>query len=198
MMSATHPSPAVTTDPQRYKTIVIDPPWPGPSEARSLKGGRNVVIPYQTMTGIQIAALRIPELAAEGASLWMWVPSRQMADAGLLIELWGFRYAGLHIWQKPPGLGLWMRHDAEFLLRGVLPGAAVKLPAPVQTHHWKRPRRHSEKPAEAYAMIAELCDGPRIDIFARQARPGFEAWGNEAPIASFRGGPEARPAGNDS
>ena len=198
MMSATHPSPAVTHDPQRYKTIVIDPPWPGPSEARSLKGGRNVVIPYQTMTGIQIAALRIPDLAAEGASLWMWVPSRQMADAGLLIELWGFRYAGLHIWQKPPGLGLWMRHDAEFLLRGVLPGAAVKLPAPVQTHHWKRPRRHSEKPAEAYAMIAELCDGPRIDIFARQARPGFEAWGNEAPIASFRGGPEARPAGNDS
>jgi N6-adenosine-specific RNA methylase IME4 len=36
-------------------------------------------------------------------------------------------------------------------------------------------------------MIAELCDGPRIDIFARQARPGFEAWGNEAPISGLPG-----------
>jgi N6-adenosine-specific RNA methylase IME4 len=30
-------------------------------------------------------------------------------------------------------------------------------------------------------MIADLCPGPRIDIFARQHRPGFEPWGNEAP-----------------
>ena len=100
----------------------------------------------------------------------------------LLMELWAFRYAGLFIWQKPgPSLGPWIRHDSEFLLRGVMPGARIILPAPVQTHRWPRPKRHSEKPAEAYAMIAERCDGPRIDIFARQRRPGFEPWGNEVP-----------------
>ena len=170
---------------KKYKTIVIDPPWPGPGEARSLKGGTNVVIPYQTMTGIQVAALRIRDLADAGANLWLWATSRSLGDASLLMELWGFRYAGLHIWQKPPGLGCWMRHDSEFLLRGTTPGEPIKLPAPAQTHHWKRPKAHSEKPAEAYAMIADLCPGPRIDIFARQARPGFTPWGNEAPASNL-------------
>jgi N6-adenosine-specific RNA methylase IME4 len=165
-----------------YKTIVIDPPWPGPDKARYVRGGGVCVIPYQTMTGIQLAALRIQQMAAQGANLWLWATSRNCGDAFLLLQLWGFRYAGLHIWQKPPGLGCYMRHDAEFLLRGVTPGAPIRLPAPCQTHHWPRPKRHSEKPAEAYAMIASLCPGPRIDIFARQARPGFTPWGNEAPM----------------
>ncbi len=136
------------------------------------------------MTGIQCAALRIDRIAEEDASLWLWSTARNVGDAMLLMQLWSFKYAGLFIWQKPPGLGPWIRHDSEFLLRGVRPGAEIKLPAPVQTHRWPRPPRHSEKPAEAYAMIAELCEGPRIDIFARQARPGFEAWGNQAPDAA--------------
>jgi N6-adenosine-specific RNA methylase IME4 len=95
-----------------YRTIVVDPPWPGPTEHRSQKGGAVTLIPYKTMTGIQLAA--------------------------------------------------------------------ITLPAPQQTHEWPRPKRHSEKPAEAYAMIAERSPGPRIDLFARQSRPGFEAWGNES------------------
>lgn len=166
----------------RYKTIVIDPPWPGPDEARSIKGGPKSLIPYQTMTGIQVAAMHIEELANHGANLWLWATSRSMGDAFLLLQLWGFRYAGLHVWQKPTGLGVYIRHDVEFLLRGVLPGAPIKLPAPPQTHHWPRPKQHSEKPAEAYAMIADLCPGPRIDIFARQTRPGFTPWGNQVGL----------------
>jgi protein gp37 len=50
----------------KFKTIVIDPPWPGPGQARSMKGGEAQVIPYQTMTGIQIAALRIRDLTDKG------------------------------------------------------------------------------------------------------------------------------------
>jgi N6-adenosine-specific RNA methylase IME4 len=170
----------------KYKTIVIDPPWPGPGEHRSQKGGAKTVIPYSTMTGIQISALGVHDLADEGAQLWVWVPSRHVGDAFLLMQLWAFRYAGLFIWQKPPNLGPFCRHDAEFLLRGYLPGARMELPAPPQTHRWPRPKRHSEKPAEAYEFIANQSEGPRIDIFARQDRPGFEAWGNQAP-----GGKEA-------
>lgn len=170
-----------TLEPKHYKTIVIDPPWPGPGEHRSMKGGGETLIPYQTMTGIQLAAMRIGNIAAEGAQLWMWTTSRNFVDAGLLLELWGFRYAGLFIWKKQPNLGPWIRHDSEFLMRGTLPGAEIKLPAPVQTWEWPRPPRHSEKPPEAYRMIEHYSPGPRVDIFARQARPGFDAWGNEAP-----------------
>ena len=164
-----------------YRTIVIDPPWPGPGEARSMKGGKASIIPYSTMTGIQLSSLRLQDVATDDAQLWLWTCSRNFPDAGLLMNLWGFRYAGLFIWKKPPNLGPWIRHDSEFLMRGYLPGAEIKLPAPVQTHEWPRPKRHSEKPAEAYRMIEEYSPGPRLDIFARQARPGFDAWGNQAP-----------------
>jgi N6-adenosine-specific RNA methylase IME4 len=132
------------------------------------------------MTGIQIASLRLPG-AANGAQLFLWVPTRHAGDAFLLLQVWGFKYRGLFVWLKRLGLGRCIRHQVEFLLWGARPGA--KLPpfaeVPVQVHEWKKPRRHSEKPAEAYALIASLSDAPRIDLFARQRRPGFEAWGLE-------------------
>jgi len=169
----------------KYKTIVVDPPWPGPTEHRSGKGKPVTLVPYHTMTGIQLSSLNVASLADTGAQLWLWAPSRHIGDAFLLMQLWGFNYAGLFVWQKPgPNLGTWIRHDVEFLLRGVSRKAEIKLPAPVQTHHWPRPKRHSEKPAEAYAMIASQSPGPRLDIFARQERQGFEPWGNQSPALS--------------
>lgn len=45
------------------------------------------------------------------------------------------------------------------------------------------PRRaHSEKPDEQYDLVEKLLgDVPRIELFARRARPGWDAWGDEAP-----------------
>ena len=43
-------------------------------------------------------------------------------------------------------------------------------------------REHSRKPDEAYALIEQMYpELPKIELFARQARPRWEAWGNEAP-----------------
>lgn len=194
MMATTHLESEINPMPQHYKTIVIDPPWPGPGSVHRFdvnQTKRSVsVIPYSTMTVVNIAALRIRDIAAPDSCLWIWATSRSIGDAMLLMELWGFTYRGLFIWMKRLGMGRHMRHQVEMLLWAGRPGARLVDPrkCPRQVHEWPRPRRHSEKPAEAYAMIAELCDGPRIDIFARQARPGFEAWGNEAPIAEMTGG----------
>ena len=83
--------------------------------------------------------------------------------------------------KKPLGLGRNVRSEAEFLIWGARRGArAPEMPSPRQVHEWKKPKRHSEKPAAAYTFIKSLSDGPRLDIFARQSRPGFEAWGNQA------------------
>jgi N6-adenosine-specific RNA methylase IME4 len=38
---------------------------------------------------------------------------------------------------------------------------------------------HSVKPASFYAEISKYFDGPKLDVFARQVRPGFHGWGNE-------------------
>ena len=41
-------------------------------------------------------------------------------------------------------------------------------------------REHSRKPDEVADAIVRLCgDLPRIELFARTRRPGWDAWGNE-------------------
>lgn len=169
----------------RYKTIVIDPPWPGPGECPAFDGHReNRLIPYATMTGSQVAALRVPDLATPDSSLWIWATSRTVADAQLLMELWAFKFRALFVWLKPGlGMGRHCRHQCEFLLWSARRMAPLVDPrrCPRQVHQWPKPRRHSEKPTEAYDFIRGLSDAPRLDIFARQHRPGFAAWGNQLP-----------------
>lgn len=41
-------------------------------------------------------------------------------------------------------------------------------------------REHSRKPDEAYEMIEQMYpELPKIELFARQTRPGWQAWGNK-------------------
>jgi N6-adenosine-specific RNA methylase IME4 len=176
----------LTAPEKQYRTIVIDPPWPGPGAtpafdaAAATKRVPLSLIPYATMTGIQIASLRVPEFSTDDAQCFIWATTRGLGDAFLLLQGWGFKYRGLFVWSKPVGLGRHMRHDSEFLLWGGKRGAPLVAPkdCPPQTHHWPR-RKHSEKPAEAYALIARLSPAPRIDIFARKPHKGFDAFGNE-------------------
>lgn len=140
-----------------------------------------MVMPYQTMTGVSLAAMRIGEMAADDAQLFLWAPSRSLGDAWLLIGLWGFRWRGLFIWKKQLGMGLHIRHQAEFVLWAAKKGAKSPIgkDCPHQIQEWSKPARHSEKPQAAYDFFASLSPPPRIDIFARQRRPGYDAWGNE-------------------
>lgn len=51
-------------------------------------------------------------------------------------------------------------------------------------------RRHSQKPAEVREKIVELMgDLPRIELFAREAAPGWDVWGNEAPTPEVKDTP---------
>jgi N6-adenosine-specific RNA methylase IME4 len=44
----------------------------------------------------------------------------------------------------------------------------------------RAPRReHSRKPDEQYERIETLFDGPYVELFARQRRQGWSAWGNQ-------------------
>jgi N6-adenosine-specific RNA methylase IME4 len=38
---------------------------------------------------------------------------------------------------------------------------------------------HSRKPAETYDRIERMFDGPYLELFARNSRIGWQAWGNE-------------------
>jgi N6-adenosine-specific RNA methylase IME4 len=40
-------------------------------------------------------------------------------------------------------------------------------------------REHSRKPDEFYRRVEQYCDGPFVDLFARERRPGWHTWGDE-------------------
>ena len=78
-------------------------------------------------------------------------------------------------------MGHWLRNGTEFLLlavntkRGNLPLKRTTTP-----NYLLAPRLgHSVKPPAAYEMIQQNSPGPRLSIFQRSSRDGFECWGNE-------------------
>ena len=51
--------------------------------------------------------------------------------------------------------------------------------------------KHSEKPEIFYEIIERMYpELPKIELFARRARPGWAAWGNEAPPQDAREMPD--------
>jgi N6-adenosine-specific RNA methylase IME4 len=40
-------------------------------------------------------------------------------------------------------------------------------------------REHSRKPDEFYALVESLCHGRKLEMFAREKRDGWEAYGAE-------------------
>jgi len=41
------------------------------------------------------------------------------------------------------------------------------------------PQWHSENSDATYEYIEAISPGPRLEIFARRRRPGWDVWGNE-------------------
>jgi N6-adenosine-specific RNA methylase IME4 len=46
-------------------------------------------------------------------------------------------------------------------------------------------REHSRKPEEFYALVEKVCPGSRVELFARQQREGWRAYGSD--IGKFAG-----------
>lgn len=71
---------------------------------------------------------------------------------------------------------------------GIAPGcSALQELRPKDTgqlnHFFAQRTGHSVKPDFAYRLIRDNHDGPRISIFQRTKRAGFECWGNEMHLA---------------
>ena len=54
----------------------------------------------------------------------------------------------------------------------------------VSNHFAARRTTHSTKPDRFYEIVEQVSPDPRIELFARRRRMGWEAWGDEAPPES--------------
>jgi N6-adenosine-specific RNA methylase IME4 len=172
----------------RYRTIVADPPWEQPSggpasgNGFAVAGGRPSTMPYGSMDVDAIAALPVGDLADSAAHLYLWVTNAYVEDSFGIARYWGFRPSVLLTWCKDPhgiGLGGTYIQTTEHVLfcrRGVCPAAER-----VDSTWWRWPRgRHSAKPGAFLDMVERVSPAPRLEMFARRQRLGWDTWGNEA------------------
>lgn len=118
-----------------------------------------------------------------------------LREALEVIEAWGFTYKTVAFnWVKQNkngaslfwGLGNWTRSNSEICLLAVK-GKPKRVSAGVHSVILSPIQQHSRKPAEARDRIVELMgDLPRIELFAREAAPGWDSWGNEVPASGAR------------
>lgn len=193
--------------PVPYATIVADPPWQmeakaalyGSSSATvkmsgnrlapgvSPNGGRTPLrqergpLPYETMTVEQIAAMPVAALVAPHAHLYLWTINSYLREAYDIASAWGFEVSIPLVWcKKPRGWlpGGTFFPTCEFILFGRRGSLAAKRRVRHQWFQWPR-GIHSRKPQPFFALVEEVSPGPRLELFARLHRPGWECWGNQ-------------------
>lgn len=167
-------------------------------QTRSPKGeGRSPQHHYQCMSFNELAALPVAEIAAPDAFLFLWIPLCSVFLVEPLMRAWGFSFSGsAFAWaklnRKSPGwfmgAGYGTRHNVEICWLGRR-GSPRRKSKKVRELIVAPVREHSRKPDEVYERIKAFCDGPYVELFARQQWPGWVCAGNEAN--KFRAQPPA-------
>lgn len=170
-----------------YRVIYADPPWP--FENYSAKGeSRNPNRHYDTMSIEQIKALPVGHLASRDAALFMWATDPLLDKAIEVMAAWGFRYCTVAFtWAKRTrldtgwhmGTGYYTRANPEICLLGMNGRVGLPKSRGVRQLVIEPVRQHSRKPERIAHDIERMFDGSYLELFARQRRPGWDAWGNE-------------------
>jgi len=163
----------------KYRAIVIDPPWPVAKIQREVRP-KQTDMDYLVMTIEDIKALPIQKLAFEdGCHIYLWATHKQLPAAFNLFTAWGVNYECLLTWVKNVGITpfSWM-YSTEHCLFGRI-GNLPLLKLGKRLDFMAKVREHSRKPDEFYDLVTEVSPEPRIDMFSREKRGGFDQYGNE-------------------
>jgi len=166
----------------KFSVIYADPPWEYAQEQHGKERQETVLeTHYPTMPTEDICGLEIKKLAAENAVLFLWTTSPKLFEAKQVLEAWGFTYKSSMIWDKVKhNVGYYVSVRHEFLLictKGSFLPESGKLIDSVQTIERTE---HSKKPDRFYEIIEEMYpSAKKLELFARQPRKNWKAWGNE-------------------
>ncbi len=180
------------TDGKKYNTIYADPPWQFKNRTGKVSPEHRRLTRYSTMTIADIKALPVAKIAGDKAHLYLWVPNALLPEGLAVMDAWGFEYKGNIVWEKVRkdgepdgrGVGFYFRNVTELLLFGIKRHSAPNrtlAPARSQVNLIRTIKReHSRKPDEIIPIIESCSSGPRIELFARGVREGWDMWGDQA------------------
>ena len=179
---------------KHYSILYADPPW-------DFKGGgvyqdsgrpvRETKKQYKLTKTKDLKLIPIQDIINKDALIFMWTTDQHLKDAISLMEAWGFRYCTVafywvkHYESGSPcyNVGCWTMKSVEQVLLG-LHGKPMHLKKRRNVKQLVESIRtiHSRKPDEVRNRITDLVgDVPKIELFAREVVPGWDAWGDQVP-----------------
>jgi N6-adenosine-specific RNA methylase IME4 len=168
----------------KFQILLADPAWR--YEQKRLSGAAEKH--YSTMHIDDICALPVANLAAADSVLFLWSTFALLPEALRVIKAWQFQFKTVaFVWLKKNkvadsffyGLGFWTRGNVEVCLLATR-GRPKRQNAGISQLIISPVEAHSKKPDIVRDKIVELMgDIPRIELFARERTPGWEALGYE-------------------
>jgi len=173
---------------KKYNTVVIDPPWDITFTGKVNRTGkikeknRREKLPYKTMTLGEIAIFPMQNFANIGAHVYLWTTNKMLRTAFRVLDKWGIFFHLCMPWVKPSGICPCMGYQfaSEFCLLGFYGNPMQKFIG-MGKPNWVKAMygSHSTKPDCFYELVEQMSPAPRIDIFARRKREGWDVWGDE-------------------
>lgn len=177
-----------------YQCILADVPWH--HKSYSDKGqDRSPSSHYKTMSLQDICDMPVSEIAADDCWLFFWVTQPHLEQAFRVIKAWGFSYSSLfQTWIKlnpraasaifltvqdfHMGQGYTTRKNLEICILARR-GKPKRLRRDIRDFVIAARRQHSRKPDAVVRDIERFCAGPRLELFARESREGWDSYGDE-------------------
>lgn len=171
---------------QVFNVIYADPAWQ--YNNTGLNGAAEHHYGTMPVEDIYNLPRNINLCVADDAVLFLWATNPLLLEALECVRRWGFAYKTNLVWVKTeldkPGVGWYVRGRHELLLiatRGSFTPLDEHLSPPIGSVLEAPIQEHSRKPDAVYAIIERLYPGCNyVELFARRAREGWAAWGDEA------------------
>ncbi|KKM85026.1 hypothetical protein LCGC14_1293240 [marine sediment metagenome] len=167
----------------KYNLVYADPPW------RQTKGGLRKTRPNQEkeLDYPTLSLEMIKEILKDydSETLFLWTIDKFLFEAQTMAEELGYKLHARIIWDKENGIApaFTIRYSHEYLLwfyktpmNKIDKGMMGKFTTVIR----EKSTKHSKKPIKAYELIESLYPNlNKIELFARNRREGWDAWGNE-------------------
>lgn len=171
----------------KFSCIVADPPWTFKTySANGLKKSAQAHYGCMSLTDIKYE-IPVADHAEDDCFLFLWTSAPMLDQAFDVMYRWGFTYKSRMAWRKMTvngkvrvGPGYVVRTMHEDVLIGTR--GKPKLDKAFPSIFDGRAREHSRKPDEFFDMVDERIPllNSRLEMFARETRPGWTTWGDEA------------------
>lgn len=172
----------------KYSIVYIDPPWEQTKSIRKCRPNQKKQLDYKTCSLEEIKDLIAIALSntSDYHNIFMWTIDKFLHQTEQMLQELGYVLHARMVWDKTNGVApaFTVRYSHEYLLWFYKKNRMLK---PVnhtrgkyRTVFVEKSTKHSKKPQCVYEMLEDMFpDVPKLEMFARNCRNGWDCWGDE-------------------